>query len=153
MKSKAKKSIFDKRVLLAAHSDLTDEIVDGLILCRYFKTMTAETLRMVLKSGEYLEAPPDISLINEGALDDDMFFLLEGSLAVKSGEKVIIRFNTPGDVVGEFAVVSDQPRSADVVTETPSKLVRVSTSFLRRWSANPKLVIEFYTIFSHILYA
>ncbi|MCH8077557.1 MAG: diguanylate cyclase [SAR324 cluster bacterium] len=153
MKSKTKKSDFNKRVLLAAHSDLTDEIVDGLIQCRYFKTMTAETLRMVLKSGEYLEAPPDVSLIHEGALDDDMFFLLEGSLAVKSGEKVIIRFNTPGDVVGEFAVVSDQPRSADVVTETPSRLVRVSTSFLRRWSANPKLVVEFYTIFSHIMYA
>ena len=153
MKSKAKNPIFDKRVLLAAHSDLTDEIVDVLIQCRYFKTMTAETLRLVLKSGEYLEVSPDISLIHEGALDDDMFFLLEGSLAVKSGEKVIIRFNTPGDVVGEFAVVSDQPRSADVVTETQARLVRVSTSFLRRWSANPKLVIEFYTIFSHIMYA
>jgi diguanylate cyclase (GGDEF)-like protein len=139
--------------LLAPHWRLLDEVQEQLIQCKYFSTMTPDILRMVLKTGELLEVPAGVKLVREGATDEDMFFLLDGSVAVQSGEKVILRLNAPGDVVGEFAVVSDQARSADVVTETKSRLVRVSTSFVRRWSANPKLVVEFYTVFSHIMAA
>lgn len=151
MKESGRKNSKIKRALIAPNSKLTRQLVSQLSKTRYFKTMTPDILRVVLKSGEYLEVPEGTILIEEGKQDTDMFFLLEGNLAAKSEGKVIIRFDSPGDVVGEFAVVSDQPRSADIVAETPSKLVRVSTSFLRRWSANPKLVVEFYTTFSHIL--
>jgi diguanylate cyclase (GGDEF)-like protein len=139
--------------LLAPHQDLTNEILAQLIECKYFRTMTPDVLRLVLKSGELLDAPAGAKIVQEGATDDDMFFLLDGTVAVQSGDKVILRLNAPGDVFGEFAVVSDQPRSADVVTETRARIVRVSTSFVRRWSANPKLVVEFYTVFSHIMAA
>jgi len=142
-----------RTTVLAAHKRLTDEILDSLIGCKYFRTMTPDILRLVLKTGEYLEVPAGRKLVEEGASDNDMFFLLDGTVTVQSGNKVILRLNTPGDVFGEFAVVSDQARSADVVTEAESRLVRVSTAFLRRWSANPKLVVEFYTVFSHIMAA
>jgi diguanylate cyclase (GGDEF)-like protein len=142
-----------RSTMLAAHRRLIDEVLAQLIECKYFRTMTPDILRLVVKTGEYLEVPAGVKLVQEGAADDDMFFLLDGSVAVQSGDKVILRLNSPGDVFGEFAVVSDQARSADVVTETQSRLVRVSTSFVRRWSANPKLVVEFYTVFSHIMAA
>ncbi|MCH9045869.1 MAG: diguanylate cyclase [SAR324 cluster bacterium] len=153
MKSRAENPSAIRAVLLAPHEKLLDETLELLREGRYFQTMTPEILRLVLKTGEYLELPAGYLLIREGAPDDDMYFLLRGSVAVQSGGKVILRFNTPGDVVGEFAVISSEGRSADVITEEPSHLVRVSTSFLRRWSANPKLVVEFYTVFSHILAA
>jgi diguanylate cyclase (GGDEF)-like protein len=153
MKSRTQGKAAVHGLLLGPHSQLIEEILEQLIGCRYFKTMTPDILRMVLKMGEYLEVPAGTVLIREGAPDDDMFFLLEGELAAKSGNKLILRLTEPGDVVGEFAVVSAQPRSADVISETPARLVRVTTSFLQRWSANPKLVVEFYTIFSHIMAA
>ncbi len=142
-----------RATVLAPHREQTEQILHQLIGCKYFHSMTPDILRLVLKNGELLEVPAGVKLVEEGATDDDMYFLLDGSVAVKSGEKVILRLNTPGDVVGELAVISDQARSADVVTETRSRLVRVSTSFVRRWSANPKLVVEFYTVFSHIMAA
>jgi len=142
-----------RETVLAPHWRLTNEILAQLIDCKYFKTMTPEVLRLVLKTGDLLEAPAGVKIVAEGATDDEMYFLLDGTVAVMSGDKVILRLGAPGDVFGEFAVVSDQARSADVVTETRARLVRVSTAFVRRWSANPKLVVEFYTVFSHIMAA
>ena len=153
MKARSRKITRIKSTPLAPHAELLDEILHQLLECKYFETMTPEVFRLVLKSGSHLDVPANTLLIKENAPDDDMYFLLEGSLAAKSGDKVILRFNSPGDVVGEFAVVSDQPRSADVFTEEDSRLVKVSTGFLHRWSANPKLVVEFYTVFSHIMAA
>ena len=79
--------------------------------------------------------------------------LLEGSLAVKSGDKLILRLNTPGDIAGEFAVVSSSPRSADVVTEVPSRLIRASSSVVKQTDSNPELALQFITVFSHIMAA
>ena len=139
--------------VLAPHKEQTEQILHQLLACKYFHSMTPDILRLVLKNGDLLDVAAGVTLVKEGADDDDMYFLLDGSVAVKSGEKVILRLNTPGDVFGELAVISDQARSADVVTETKSRLVRVTTTFVRRWSANPKLVVEFYTVFSHIMAA
>ena len=124
-----------------------------LIGCKYFETMTADNLRQVLKKSTYLEVPAGTKLIKEGSKDDDVYFLLKGSLAVKSGDKLILRLNAPGDIAGEFAVVSSSPRSADVVTEVPSRLVRVSSSVVKQTDSNPELALQFITVFSHIMAA
>jgi diguanylate cyclase (GGDEF)-like protein/PAS domain S-box-containing protein len=138
---------------LARNAALLDETVAMLTRCRYFETMTPAVLREVLKKGSYLEAEADTRLIRESDLDDDIYFLLEGSLKVLSGEKLIIRLNTPGDIVGEFAVVSDSPRSADVIAEVPTRLVRISSAVIKRGEADPARTIQFYTVFSHIMAA
>jgi diguanylate cyclase (GGDEF)-like protein/PAS domain S-box-containing protein len=138
---------------LSRHAALLEGIVATLMGCRYFQTMKPAVLRDVLKKGTYLEVPGDTQLIREAALDDDIYFLLDGALKVLSGEKLIIRLNTPGDIVGEFAVVSDSPRSADVVTEGECKLVRISSAVIKRGKSDPARTIQFYTLFSHIMAA
>src|SRR5690349_18512304 len=138
---------------LARNAALLDGVVATLKGCRYFQTMRPAVLKEVLKKGHYLEVPPDTRLIHESDADDDIYFLLEGSLKILSGEKLIIRLNAPGDIVGEFAVVSDSPRSADVVTETDSKLVRISSAVIKRGKSDPERTIQFYTVFSHIMAA
>ena len=142
MKAKSEKSLLRNKKLL-------DESVAILLKGKYFQTMTEETLRHVLKQGTYLEVPKGANLIKEGGLDDDLYFLLKGSLRVLSGEKLILKLDSPGDVAGEFAVVSSAPRSADVVAASASRLIRVSSSVVN----DPASSTQFLMAFSHIMAA
>src|SRR5262249_53578247 len=138
---------------LARNLDLLEQVVGTLSECRYFQTMKKSVLREVVKKGKYIEVPGETRLIHESDLDDDIYFLLEGSLRIVSGENMVLRRTTPGDTVGELAVVSDSPRSADVYTEGPAKLVKISSSVIKRGNAEPARTIQFYTLFSHIMAA
>jgi diguanylate cyclase (GGDEF)-like protein len=138
---------------LARNKKLLEDALAILIKGRYFETMTEENLRHVLKEGTYLEVPAGTPLIKEGGLDDDLYFLLAGALEVLSSDKQILKLNTPGDVAGEFAVVSSAPRSADVIAEEPSRLVRVSSSVVKESESRPELASQFLTLFSHIMAA
>jgi diguanylate cyclase (GGDEF)-like protein/PAS domain S-box-containing protein len=144
---------FSQEKSLAQDKALLGEALAVLSQCRYFETMTSELLGEVLRTGTYLEAPPETLLIRESSLDDDIFFLLEGSLKIASGEKLVLRLNTPGDIVGEFAVVSDQPRSADVYTEVRSRLVRIASGVIKEARSDPGRTIQFLTLFAHIMAA
>ena len=50
-----------------------------------------------------------------GAASDDLFILLDGQLVAKSKAGVDIAYISPIGIVGEMGVLTDQPRSADVV--------------------------------------
>ena len=142
MKAKSAKSLARDRKLL-------DAAINVLSRGKYFQTMGKTTLRQVLRRGTYLEVPKGMILVKEGGLDDDLYFLLKGSLAVLSGEKLILRLDQPGDVAGEFAVVSSAARSADVVAEIASHVIRVSAKAVN----DPELATQFLTAFSHIMAA
>ncbi|MFI5399806.1 MAG: cyclic nucleotide-binding domain-containing protein, partial [SAR324 cluster bacterium] len=138
---------------LVRNKALLEETLKVLLQCRYFRTMSADILREVLRKATYLEVPRGIPLIREADPSDDLFFLIEGSLKVDSADKVVARFTDPGDVVGELAVLSEQPRSASVVTEVPSRLVRISSSIVRTALSDPQRAVQFLTMFAHIMAA
>ncbi len=138
---------------LARNKALLEEILQELLKCRYFQTMGVEILREVLRKGTHLSVPSGTTLIREAELDDDLFFLLSGSLKVMSGDKLVLRLNEPGDVVGELAVVSDSPRAADVVTEVASRLVRVSSASVKTAPTDPRRAVQVLTVFAHIMAA
>jgi len=50
-----------------------------------------------------------------GAASDDLFILLDGQLVAKSKAGIDIAYISPIGIVGEMGVLTDQPRSADVV--------------------------------------
>ena len=138
---------------LGQNQSFLDEVVSTLAQCRYFQTMPSEVLRRVLKNGTLIEVPAGTLLIKEGDQDRDFFVLLEGSLEVLSGSKLILRLDSPGDIIGEMAVISDAPRSADVMAAAPSRLVRISSTVLHSVPPDPVQSQQLLTIFSHIMAA
>ena len=138
---------------LSGDKKLLSDCLVHLSHCRYFNSIPEHNLKPVLASGVYLEAPAGTQLIREGHPDDDIYILLEGALKVSSGQKVVLRLGSPGDVVGEFAVVSNEPRSADVFTEMDSRLVRVSSAVAKADPHTKDVVAQFLTLFSHIMAA
>ena len=90
----------------------------------------------------YLERrslPEGTVLIRQGDPPDDMFLLESGRLRVEltTPEGTRMRLSTVrrGVVVGEIALYTGVPRTADVVAETPSVVLRLSRASIERLEA------------------
>ena len=81
-------------------------------------------------------APSD-TLFKAGDPGDAMFVLLEGSMVVMVGDKVVEN-SAPGAIVGEMALIDQSPRGATVVAREPSRLAKIDQRrFLHLIQLNP----------------
>ncbi len=87
----------------------------------------------------YLERMPiseGTVLIRQDDPPDDVFVLESGRLSVEmvtpEGMRMRLRAVRPGVVVGEVAMYTGVPRTADVVAETPSVVLRLSRASIER---------------------
>ena len=92
--------------------------------------------------GTYVERetlPEGTVLIHQGDPPDDLFVLESGRLKVElpMPDGTTMRLSTvrPGVVVGEMALYTGVPRTADVVAETPSVVLRLSRASIERMEA------------------
>jgi len=93
--------------------------------------------------GTYLERvtlPEGTVLIRQDEPPDDVFVLESGRLSVEmvtaEGTRLRVRSVNPGVVVGEVSMYTGLPRTADVVAETPSVVLRLSGATIRRMEAD-----------------
>ncbi len=91
----------------------------------------------------YLERVPlaeGTVLIRQDEPPDDVFVLESGRLSVETvtpeGTRMRLRAVRPGVVVGEVALYTGVPRTADVVAETPSVVLRLSRASIERMEAD-----------------
>ncbi len=141
-----------QRVPLSAKSSEELEAISKTILIgRYFKDFELSTLTSLLKQGQLLHLPKDEYLIKEGDISaPELYILLEGSLAVVSQSKFILRLEMPGDIAGEMSILSPGPRSADVLAETDCQIVAFSEEVFAVEFPTDSVSV-FYLMFSHIL--
>lgn len=90
-----------------------DAVLDELAALTDF--MTDSRLK-ILEAGE--------KLIAQGAVGHEAYQVIEGELAVVMDQSRVIRTQGPGDIVGELSLISEKPRSADVIA-TRRTVVRV----------------------------
>jgi SulP family sulfate permease len=90
----------------------------------------------------YLERrsiPEGAVLIHQGDAPDDVFVLESGRLRVEwaTSDGGRVRLNTvrPGAMVGEVALYTGLPRSADVIAELPSVVLTLSRASIQRLEA------------------
>jgi SulP family sulfate permease len=78
-------------------------------------------------------------LIRQGQSPDDFYVLESGRLRVEmqtpDGTRMRVRSISPGVVVGEVAMYSGDPRTADVVAEGPSVVLRLDRASIARIEA------------------
>ena len=88
---------------------------------------------------ERIELAADTTLIHQHEAPDDVFVLESGRLRVETvtaeGVRMRLRTLRPGVVVGEVALYTGVPRTADVVTETPAVVLRLSGQAIARIEA------------------
>jgi SulP family sulfate permease len=88
---------------------------------------------------ERVELPSGALLIRQGEEPGDVFVLDSGRLAVElttpAGTRMRVRTIRPGVVVGEVALYTGEARTADVVADRPSVVLRLPRSAIERIEA------------------
>lgn len=101
-----------------------------------------ETRQSLLKDIRFINAPEGTSIVRQGEASDAAYFILEGGAvagrAEANGERILEALG-PGDFFGEIAALTGVPRTANIITDRPSVLLRVPAAALREFTKNPEL--------------
>jgi CRP/FNR family transcriptional regulator, cyclic AMP receptor protein len=96
---------------------------------------------------EVVRVPAFGTVVNKGDQGDALFMVLEGevrAMVMIGGRETTLTTMGVGECFGELAIVDQRPRSANVIANQPSVLVKVSEAALRKMFAEaPALAAPF----------
>lgn len=87
-----------------------------------FSTCSARDLRTVRRALEEVTVPQGRTLIEEGTIGREFFFIVEGQASVRHGNRKIATLGA-GDYFGELALLDRKPRSATVAADSDMRLL------------------------------
>lgn len=91
------------------------EVLNHLKAVPVFDRLTEDELARIYSICDLKRLSADEQLYKFGANSNDMFILLSGRLVARTKAGLDIAYISPIGLVGEMGVLTDQPRSADVV--------------------------------------
>jgi signal transduction histidine kinase len=98
---------------------------------------------------EELKVPAGEVLCREGSPGDDMYILLAGELKITKETKFITTIK-PVEYIGEMALIEAKPRSATVLAEKDSTLLRITRDQFQEYFSNqPKSLFSMMKTLSH----
>jgi CRP-like cAMP-binding protein/sugar phosphate permease len=101
----------------------------------------------ILTQGRLLEVVPETRLMSAGEEGDSAYFILSGravaGVSDGQGSYRSLSNMAAGDYFGEIAALTGAPRTADVVTQEDTLLLKVPSALLRMMMAHPE--------FSHLI--
>ena len=117
-------------------------IVEMLQNTPLWSGLTSQDLGLVAKYSEERNLESGQTIVSKGAPGNGFYLVLEGAVEVRSGAETLSKLG-PGQFFGEMAIFHNQPRSADVVTVQPSRILFLSAnSFKTILFANPKIALK-----------
>src|SRR5688572_21776582 len=118
------------------------------ILRLAFKGLEEDELQAVASATEFYTYPPDYVLCHEGAYEDVLYIVADGSVVIskktleETGER-ILRVGGRGDIVGEMALIQNAPRAATVRTLTKCTMLEMAKKdFETILSQSPRMAID-----------
>lgn len=97
---------------------------------KIFADFTDPQLERFVTFMEVLRVRQFTEVVKQGQHGDAMYFVLEGELRVRlmiSGKETILVTLSPGEFFGEISLFDQGPRSADVVANADSLLLKISS--------------------------
>ncbi len=114
---------------------------------KIFADMDERQLASFLQYMEVLKVPANTMVVTCGEQGDAMFLVLQGELrarAIVGGRESTLTVMGAGECFGELAVIDESPRSADVVANVESVVLKISSGALKRLFAEaPALAAPF----------
>jgi len=92
-------------------------------------------LASLLSYLEVVKVPPFGTVVNKGEHGDALFMVLEGEVRARvmiDGKETTLATLGVGECFGEMAIMDQGPRSADVIANQPTILIKVSEGALRK---------------------
>jgi CRP-like cAMP-binding protein len=120
--------------LLARDGRHWHEILNRDLLARtpFFAEAPILVLNNLLPAFRPLAVGPGTTVVEAGALDDEMYFVCRGELEAIGGDGSRLGVLREGEFFGEMAVLFDQPRAATVRATTPCDLLVLDGDEFRR---------------------
>ena len=113
---------------------LTLPVLDGL---------RREVRDALIDSSRVLAAEPGTVIVRRGEASDAAYFILEGGavagVELDGGDYRVLSRMSRGDYFGEIAALSGSPRTANVVADEPTSLMRVPSEALRGLMDEPAM--------------
>ncbi|MGI0078579.1 MAG: cyclic nucleotide-binding domain-containing protein [Nitrososphaerales archaeon] len=104
-----------------------------------FRSLSKEELTEMANSSKEMSFPSGASIVKEGDAGLGFYLVAEGQAVVKRKGRILSKLGR-GSFFGEMALLDDQPRSADVTANEPTKcLVLLRWNFWAIVSKNPKI--------------
>jgi len=104
---------------------------------------------------EVVRVAPFGTVVSRGDHGDALFMVLEGEVRARvmiDGRETTLTTMAVGECFGELAVVDQGPRSADVIANQPSVLIKVTEAALRRMFAEaPALAAPFMLALTRVI--
>lgn len=114
-----------------------------VILLPSLATLTAQERGDFIKESSVVETAPGTTILRHGEGGDEAYFMLSGravaGLVDDSGNYRSLSSMTAGDFFGEIAALTGATRTADVVAETVTTLLRVPAKTLRNLMSHQAL--------------
>jgi len=116
--------------------------IDDLLSVDIFKDLPQENLTVLLPLLAEKTFPTETTIIYRGDPGSSMYMVLEGSVAVTlindEGVEYSLATMSKGDIFGEMALMTGEPRSANVKSTTPVRLLELQQhDFFELVAAHP----------------
>jgi NTE family protein len=106
------------------------------VLRNYFASDNAGILRAIQSEAGYIDLASGATLLRQGDVSDDVYFVLSGRLyafsETESGARKVLSEIGRGESIGELALFTGEPRSATIVAVRDSLLVKVTRAMIER---------------------
>jgi CRP-like cAMP-binding protein len=110
------------------------------------QALEPELLAQLAAAMQLKELAKQDFLMHKGERGDELVFLLEGRLLAvditPEGKQTGLNFLTPGDFLGELAIIDDLPRSATVVAIAPSMVALLPKAHAKKMIFENPVIAE-----------
>jgi CRP-like cAMP-binding protein len=105
-----------------------------------FSSLTTRQRKSIADSGKERSYPAGASIVKLGDKGVGFYLVLEGKANVRKENRSVAALG-PGQFFGEMALFDEQPRTADVIAESPTRcLVLSSWEFWGALSKEPEVL-------------
>ncbi len=130
-----------------------EEILEYLKVSRLFNHLPDHILSRLVPLSEMASYPVGSKILEEGQVNNQVFFLLDGTVGVYAGTEFILRLQRKGDIFGEMSVITNKPCVASVVAETQVELFSIQANEIGKYTEfdSENLQNTVYRLFAMIL--
>jgi CRP-like cAMP-binding protein len=125
---------------MSSAPDVKSASVEALDSVPLFRGLDKADLIMIANSSKEMSFRPGDTIVKEGGAGLGFYLLIDGEASVRRKGKTVARLRK-GSFFGEMALLDNQPRSADVIAEAPTRcLVILRWNFWSLITKNKRMV-------------
>ncbi len=128
--------------------EVKNNALELLHTIQLFEGMRAEELDTLLRFSDIRSYPPQTRIVVNGGVDTTFYVILSGRVAVRRADQLLAEL-TSGQFFGEMALLTGEPRSADVVALEQTQCLLIDREGFRVvLEQNPQVINNVNDIFS-----